>query len=423
VGVRQQNIERLRSASGRINTWLTALLALSIPLSTSLVSVLAVLILFLWLIEGRFAEKFSEIFHNSVTLAVLAFLFLLGLGILWSPDIGQGLDVFQARWKIAMLPVFLTAVRPDKRSRYITAFLIGLSAAMFITYLAWFDLIHYSDVSPTHLTRKTFHVVYNPLLAFGIYLVLHRATWEAKDLWKRAGLLLLAAVMVFNMFLTEGRAGQLVFFILTAIFLVQLFGRHWIKSLLVITILLPLLFLTGYRFSPVFKNRVDAACSEISRFRENPNTSVGLRLQFWKNSCSIIRQHPLLGVGTGGFESAYAEVNRKQSPALVATDNPHNQYILVASMLGIPGILSLLLVFAAMFRRAVLSNDGWQRIRFAFPVFFMSIMVTESYLKVYETGFFFALFAAILYDNGSSCHAGSNRCYRPGDSEIPGAGR
>jgi len=83
---------------------------------------------------------------------------------------------------------------------------------MFITFLAWFDLIHYSDVTPTHLTRKTFHVVYNPLLAFGIYLVLHEAIWGQRTGGFRFGMFVLAGVMTFNMFITEGRAGQLVFF-------------------------------------------------------------------------------------------------------------------------------------------------------------------------------------------------------------------
>ena len=380
-----------------MNIWLPALLAFSLPLSTSALSILAILILLLWLFEGNFAEKSAEIFSNPVALSVLAFLAVLVIGLLWSPNVGAGLEVLQDRWKIAMLPVFLTAISWKRRALYINGFLAGLVTAMFITFLAWFDLIHYADVSSTHLTRKTFHVVYNPLLAIGIYLVLHEAIWSQRKRVYRVALLVLAGVMIFNMFITEGRAGQLVFFVLVALLLFQIFKKNRFKAVLAVFLLLPTMFVAGYGLSPVFRQRVDTVRHEISQFKENPATSIGLRLLYWQNSWEIIRQHPWLGVGTGGFQTAYAQVNQEKSPFSFTTDNPHNQYVLVATMVGIPGILSLLIIFAVMFRQAFVMRDGLQRVRVAFPLFFLTIMLTESYLKVYETAFFFVLFAAVLY--------------------------
>jgi O-antigen ligase len=266
-----------------------------------------------------------------------------------------------------------------------------------MTYLAWFGLLHYADITPEHLTHKTFHVVYNPLLAFGIYLVLHEAIWGRVDKGTRVGLFVLVALMTVDMFITEGRTGQLVFFILMALLLLQVFPKKLFKAVVAICILVPILFTVGYNLSPVFKQRVDSARQEVATFRDNPNTSVGQRLQFWCNSWHIIREHPLLGVGTGGFQEIYAQVNRENSPTCIATDNPHNQYVLVAAMVGMPGIVALLSIFAVMFRQAFVIDDHWRRVRFAFPLFFLVIMLTESYLKVYETGFFFSLFAAVFY--------------------------
>ncbi len=389
--------QHLQALAGRANVFLPGLLAFVLPLSTSAVSGVAILILLFWLIEGRFSAKINEIIANPVVMAVAAYLAVMALGLLWSPDLWNGLDVLQGRWKIALVPVFLTAICWQYRFRYVLCFLAGLTITMGITYLAWFDLIHYADVSPTHLTRKTFHVVYNPLLAFGIYLILHQFIWGRLKPAGRFGLLCLAALMIFNMFITEGRTGQVVFFFLMGLLLFQLFsGSRW-KAVAAVCLLLPMMYAGGYLLSPVFKQRIDVAITEMLNFRKNPNTSVGMRVQFSQNSLEIIRQHPLLGVGTGGFRSAYAQVNQKHTPWCVATDNPHNQYILILSMLGIPGIAALLLIFVTMFCQAWLVRDRWQRIRFAFPLFFLIIMLAESYLKVYETGFFFALFAAVLY--------------------------
>jgi O-antigen ligase len=390
-------LQQFRLRAGRINTWLPALLAFSLPLSTSALSILAILILLFWLIEGNFTEKLSEIFSNSVAVSILAFLAVLVIGLLWSPDVGAGLELLQDRWKIAMLPVFLTAISYKRRSLYINCFIAGLMVAMFITFLVWFDFIHSGDVTPTHLTRKTFHVVYNPLLAFGIYLVLHEAIWGQWKSGFRFAMFILAGVMTFNMFITEGRAGQLVFFVLIALLLFQIFRKNRVKAVFAAFMLLPTIFITGYGLSPVFKQRVDTVRQEISQFKDNSDTSIGLRLLYWQNSWEIIRQHPWLGVGTGGFQAAYARVNSEKSPLSFTTDNPHNQYVLVATMVGIPGIVALLLIFASMFRQASVMCDNLQRVRFAFPLFFLTIMVTESYLKVYETAFFFVLFAAILY--------------------------
>ncbi len=389
--------QQLKSGVAGINTWLPALLAFSLALSTSALTILAILILLFWLLEGNFTEKLAEIFSNPVVVSLLAFLVVLAVGLLWSHDVFAGLEVLQARWKIALLPVFLTTISYKRRSLYINSFLAGLTVAMFITFLVWFDLIHYADVTPEHLTRKTFHVIYNPLLAFGIYLVLHEALWGLRKGGIRFVLFGLAGVMTFNMFITEGRAGQLVFFVLMTLLLFQVFRKNRIRALVAVCLLLPTFFTIGYLFSPVFKQRVDVACQEISQFQNNPNTSVGLRLLYWQNSWEIIRQHPWLGVGTGGFQAAYAQVNQEKSPLSFTTDNPHNQYVLVATMVGIPGVLALLAIFTAMFRQAFVMRDHWQRVRFAFPLFFLTIMVTESYLKVYETAFFFALFAAVLY--------------------------
>ncbi len=377
--------------------WCVGLLAFVLPLSTSAVSVCALLLLLLWLVEGSFVDKLSEILSNPVVVTVLAFLLFFSLGLLWSSDWIAGLETLQGSWKIAMLPVFLTAVSYQRRSLCVNLFLAGISLTMLITFLAWFDLIHYADVTPHHLTRKTFHVVYNPLLAFAIYLVLHQAIWEVKQGAARFFLFALAAIMIFNMFITEGRTGQLVFFVLMGLLLFQVFKGNRLKGMLAVCILLPMMFALGYSFSPMFKQRVDVARAEIQGFKKNPNTSVGMRMQFCANSLVIIGEHPWLGVGTGGFKDAYARMNLQRSPYCIATDNPHNQYVLVAAMLGIPGLVLLLLIFVAMFYQAWLVEDQWQRIRFAFPLFFMVIMGAESYLKVYETGFFFALMAAVLY--------------------------
>ncbi|MCW5200034.1 O-antigen ligase family protein, partial [Desulfobulbus sp. F1] len=304
------NMVRLRSGASQAHSWLPGLLAFVLPLSTSAVSAVALLMLLLWLIEGNFIEKCAETIFTPVAAAVLAYLALLCVGLLWTANPASGFAMLQDHWKIALLPVFLTSVKYERRSFYIGCFLAGMTAAMLLTYLAWFGLVQYADVTPAHLTPKTFHVVYNPLLAFAIYLIAHKAIWEECRPKARAVLFVLASLMVLNMFITEGRTGQAAFFILISLLLFQVFRKNRVKAGLTICLVLPVLGGMGYLASPIFQQRVDLALQEISNFHENPNTSVGLRLQFCQNSLALFRQHPCLGVGTGDFTTAYAEINQ-----------------------------------------------------------------------------------------------------------------
>ncbi|WPD23940.1 MAG: O-antigen ligase family protein [Candidatus Electrothrix scaldis] len=392
-------VRSFQAQARQINSLLPALLAFALPLSTSAVSVLAILIFLVWLLEGRFIEKGIEIFSHPVAVTALAFLVLLCLGLLWTENLKAGLEALKDQWKLALLPVILTAASYRYRKVYLYAFLAGMSVAMGITFLAGFGLIQYADVSPTHLTPKTFHVIYNPLLAFAIYLLLHEAIWGLAR--QKPGLrflfLPLAALMTVNMFITEGRTGQAVFLILMALLLFQLFPKKRLKAVLAIVLFLPAICITGYLFSPTFQQRVTTARQEIESFHKNPNTSVGMRLLFFRNSLEIIRHHPWTGVGTGDFQLVYAEVNSKRSPNSIATDNPHNQYILVSSMLGLPGILTFLLIFLLMFVQAKQEDEEVQRLRMALPLFFLVIMLAESYLTVYQTAFFFVVMTAALY--------------------------
>ena len=390
-------INRIQELTARANPWLVALLALSLPVSTSAVSVFACLVLLCWLVAGEYGRKLKEMAANPVCVALLAYLALHLLGLLWTADRAGGLDMLGKLWKLLLLPVVLTTLRPGDRRPVLYFFLAGLSATMVTTYLAWLGLYHFGGVTPAHPTRGLFHVVYNPMLAFGCYLALHETIWGEGSPRRRAGFLLLSLALSVDMFITEGRAGQLAFFVLLTLLLLQYFSKRILRGILVAVIAVPLLFAGSYALSPTFQQRVDAVGHEIATFDTNPNTSIGLRLLFWRNSWRIIKMHPLAGVGTGDFHRAYKWMNMQFSPTMVATDNPHNQYVLVLCLFGLPGLAALLAIFVLQLREALQRSDDLHRLRLALPVLFLAIMLTESYLIVYETGIFFALFSAVLY--------------------------
>ena len=73
----------------------------------------------------------------------------------------------------------------------------------------------------------------------------------------------------------------------------------------------------------------------------------------------IIEDHPLVGVGTGGFTRAFAEKIRG-TPAMM-TDNPHNDYLLLAAQAGIPAMVLLIGFYVVTWRYASHLESRLQR--------------------------------------------------------------
>lgn len=150
----------------------------------------------------------------------------------------------------------------------------------------------------------------------------------------------LAILAVINvLFMVQGRTGYLV---LAALICLYLYGCMKWRGLVLAVPLLAALYAAAYFGSPGFRERTDRAVSEARAWEHDTPTeeSVGLRLEFAKTSLAIIADHPVLGVGTGGFSKAYAD--KVRNTASPPTRNPHNEYLLIAVQIGLIGVAAML---------------------------------------------------------------------------------
>ncbi len=144
--------------------------------------------------------------------------------------------------------------------------------------------------------------------------------------------------------------------------------------------------------------RVRQTTWELKNFLSGGNPtghSVTQRIEFWRTAQGVIQANPVFGVGTGDSKQAMdAEYMRNQSP--LAIENrlmPHNEYLLAAVMLGIPGLLVLLIALVY----PVYANR--KKLRFAFVVFFILAflsMLTEDTLGTQVGVTFYAFFNAFF---------------------------
>lgn len=89
-------------------------------------------------------------------------------------------------------------------------------------------------------------------------------------------------------------------------------------------------------------------------FSEDYYENANLRILFWKKSASLIATHPMLGVGAGNWRLAIPSVTQPANPEHTVKNytysQPHNEWIGVATELGLIGaILSLMVFFAPPF--------------------------------------------------------------------------
>jgi len=200
------------------------------------------------------------------------------------------------------------------------------------------------------------------------------------------------------MFITGGRAGQVIFFVMLAILIFQILDKKRIKSLITIFIIIPSIFLASYQLSDLFKYRVDSAIVEFTTYSEDQHSSVGLRINFAINSWDIIKKHPLIGVGTGDFPNEYSKINSINTPNLPNITNPHNMYTLILVQLGLLGLISMISIFYYQIKLSQNSSVKFiQDLGITLPILFLVLMLSDSYLLGHYTTLMYVFFSSFLY--------------------------
>jgi O-antigen ligase len=406
----------------KIYQYLLICLAFIMPISVFGGNLIIVMIVILWLLSGNYRNKFNQIISSKFLIASIIFYCLHVVGMLWTQDLRWGLEILHKMWYfILLLPILYTIVVKKNIRYYVGAFIAAIVFTEIISYLIWFELIlpfkvvfrldpemslhivRSAEISMKLLSNPTpfmTHVSYNPILAFAIYIVMHELFLNKKI--EKAKFFLysfFAITMTFNMFITGGRAGQVMFFAMLAILIFQFFNSDKVKSLIVILILLPGIFFAAYKSSELFHQRVDLAINQVVTYENHNNSSIGKRINYAVNSWDIIIKNPLIGVGTGDFPSEFEKVsianNNKEHSV---TRNPHNMYHLILIQLGFIGLISFLSIFYYQIKFALFSSNKFLRdTGITLPLLYLVIMFSDSYLLGHYTSLLFVFFSSFLY--------------------------
>jgi O-antigen ligase len=377
-------------------------LGFSIPVSTALDNLFLLAFVVLWFASGNFSAKLRVLRYHPVGLAAFAFATVLLLGTLWSPAPAAQLReslVYALRFILLGLfaVVFLDS---STRDRAQFAFLCASTLILALSFLFWSGLI---DAVPGLKGRPDYpvvfkyHITHNILMAAAALLFALHAL-DAKNRRARALLWLLAGAATVNVFLLiPGRTGQLA--LAAAIVYLGLARFGWRGVALVGTALLALAWAAWLTPSSVIHERFAEAWQEAAEWKSGDvrtQTSIGLRLQFYRNSLVLIGEHPLLGAGTGAFRSVYQAQVR--GTKMVVADHPHNAFLHVGVELGLFGLAALLALLAVQWRSAHwIANPSERTAARGLIVIFVVAGLVSSTFGDHAEGLFFAWASGLLF--------------------------
>jgi O-antigen ligase len=328
---------------------LAALLAASLPWSTSATSILAVVWVVVLVPTLDPAPLLRLLRHPAALLPVVLFA-LAVLGLAWGGTVpwSERFSGFgQFAKLVAILPLLMQFARSENGHWPLLAFFA--SATVLLVY-SWLLVVFPSLPSngyPQGVPVKDY-VIQSEIFAVCVFALFDRAIAASKEArWRDAALLVvLALIFIANIaFVATARTTLVIMAVLFVLLGLRHFNRIQLAVFFAAVVACAAIVWTS---SPYLRDRISHVSTDIDKRKAAPETSTGARLYFWKQSLTSIQEAPLIGHGTGSVREAFRRV--ASDPAQELATNPHNQVFAVGMQLGAIGIVVLLAMWLVHWR-------------------------------------------------------------------------
>jgi O-antigen ligase len=193
-----------------------------------------------------------------------------------------------------------------------------------------------------------------PALTLGLAWMLRASS----NLDKALGALLALLTIAFVVLAQQGRTSYVTLTLLAIFFLLtQLKTRQrWLAMLVLVAAIVSV---------GLFSTKAQLRVAEVmADSRSNLTTetisSSGLRVGFWKTTFDIAQKNPILGTGMGTWADEYRKyvVSTPNTPKISPLGgNPHQEYLLMASQLGLVGLV----LFVAWLARCLVASSNLRK--------------------------------------------------------------
>jgi len=364
--VNESNIKKINLAPGKWIYYLFCGALFVMPMGTSPFTIVGGCILAIWIFAGEFVKKREGYLGKSWFWPMSAMIVLVLLGLIWSPEpFGLGLKYAKkTHYWLYALAVASISFTKNPIENLIKAFLFGLFLNSMVGFLQWGNLVprfsRYGDFGYTG-----FYGGYNTLAVL-LILGLMTASFYFRTVENKKEKLIYTLLMLsyfIQLILIESRGGYLALALLSPIIMHNVFhGKRLFYMFLAYALAIGIML-----SSPVIQDRAAQTIEDIQgQFGASGEVKWGKkyskqmdRIYMWRWAIDLFMEHPLIGVGTGGYKQAILSGGGEKGIA-----HPHNNLLHMAVSYGIVGVAVFIWFFW------VLLKNGWQN-RGSVPGFFI----------------------------------------------------
>jgi len=323
------------------------LLALALPWSTSLVAIFAVAMV-IALAPFLDLRALLQFLKRPICAAPIALFLLAVAGTLWSEaPWGERLHGISPTAKLLVLPLLLFHFERSERGQ--SVFIAFLVSCALLSVMSWIVAFHpgLSLKPPTYAARGIFVKDYIDqsqefalcavALAYPVITLLRE-----RKIWPALLLCAIALSFVANMaFVIVSRTALVTMPIMLAVF--GLLHLRWRANLIIFGAAFAI---AGVAFvaSPQLEWTVKTFSRDYKLYKEDREpTSIGERLEYWRNAVKFYSEAPVIGHGTGSTKGLYtkAAADSDWIRGVRVFPNPHNQTLNAAVQWGTLGIILL----------------------------------------------------------------------------------
>jgi len=368
-----------------------------------------------WLLEADFKTKLQRIKTDKLIFPFFAAIGFYGfylIGLTYSSNLDFGRQDVFLKLPFLLFPLLIFTMnpamwKPKTAQNLLFTFALGNLSTLFISLIHSFFLcketfsieyFHYMNAS------LFFHSSYASMYyCFSFVIALYFLIDKQLHLWKKITAWIMFLLFPSEIVLLDSRAGQIafVFAMFAFTFYIFIFNRKRILrfslhlSLLLCLLVATYLLLPNNRlFANIQQMRIETIETE-SEGKEQ-GTFDATRSQIWISAVAVVKERPVLGVGTGDVKDALMEkyIQKDFEYPQERRFNAHNQYLQIAVTLGLVGLTLFFVFLGSIFLTA------WKKrniLLFLFGLIGLVNFLTESMFEKQIGVMFFAFFFALLH--------------------------